>query len=364
MELPRELYLKIGSYVNLKDYNSYVGFLGTLTASEYITLLKYRFPSYYKPSLNKYDIKSIYKSLLFLERLVSDDELYMMVRLKQNLIRNDLRLKQNLTRNDLEGMYKKIYSYVYNPDINTYHSVFKNIEDILSYQDRSITYRNNKDFIFSDTDELVKLLYELYRYLILEEFNVFPRYIVNEMYSKGDIEVFLKLIITNTISYDDIILDNCHKILVYAFGEHLFNNPNIDIKDIIKDGYLTGNLDINTTKILFQYVTFTNKEILTYILGYHSKDKESSEYLKSKADTKISASDFVEIITASLKNDDIDIEFFAEIWRLNINKLDNDQIIKIFELLTNKAVYDKYLNCIRKFIVQLSHHPAVMNKYL
>jgi len=62
MNIPNELYVIIASYLDYKDLLNYISFIDTtLTNTNYITLIRGRFPDYYKESINKYNTKIFMK---------------------------------------------------------------------------------------------------------------------------------------------------------------------------------------------------------------------------------------------------------------------------------------------------------------
>ena len=264
--LPKEIIINILQYLDVNTENTENTDLDTisllnvypieLTNNDWGYLFSLRFNKYFTKYLytSNTDIKDIYLEMLLLEPVLH----YLEDNVEDNMydIYNHLNVKNALK-------YLMLRGFIY-PDV---HAI-ANIDDI-------------------------ELLYLDY---IRQDIN-------GKLYSTEKLDDHLIV----------FIADNSLRILEHIFKNKLYNEDNI--KGYILEAYQNGLINLNTTKLIFKYITFTNSELLDILIYYDSNEMESYYYI------------------FDMLPDDIDVEYLS---RHLINYSEYHQNFDTFEPLWNK----------------------------
>src|SRR5579863_9304789 len=307
--IPKELDLLILNYLDLVDFGKIVSLLREfnilLTQNDYLALMVARFPQYYKKNIMKYDIEYLYLSLLSLPVCVHDDNL--------------------------------IYG------INT---------TLLIKKEK----RNTSISLF--------IHYELYKYLLLEDFTNTIGYHDDSIFIYDDLDTFI--IRENyhrekaNITWSNTIKFNSMKILNYMLTNKLY--PARDLGDIIVEIY-EKETEINQEiiRILADKLNLSHKFIILLV----TDQQETVDFLLDQLDPSKLDSNNIDIIINVYKSltvqSRIKSQKFVLIWRVYSKYFKDEDIIEFYKSVLQP---EKHTEETISIITYLAHQLVVENKYL
>jgi hypothetical protein len=327
--IPKDLYLVVLSYLDLKPPASPAGlpvdeesinnldtlhvleaFPREMNTTDWIVLFNTRFPQYYSRDLytyGAYGVKNIYLELLVVNEMIKG--------------RSIRRPRSNKNRNHYNTL---TIEYIPNV-IKAYKNIFK--------------YLIFKKYVTYDVDRIISLL---------DDIELFQQYI--KEYPE-DLNLYTH------------VSNNSVNILKYIFESGLYLHDEEDDFGWFTSAYEEHDVNLETTKLLFEHEDFDEFNKLYSLVNYYSDDRESFDYILSTLNDLSERNILYDIITSDAEYNRI-IKFlnFKALWDKFNRFLTSEQIINMYEGFINAASSD--WKDAFKIISLLAHQPAVEKEYL